>query len=205
MIGYDVSRYQTPGTTPLGDFVIVQAGRGRDPAPGNPVTGGLIDKRCADHVRYYRAHGVRISLYWRFFPETDAMWQAEMLVALARQHGIEAPTLWLDIENPSSGEAWPGDARAYEQWVRGRVNALGFEGGTYANESFWTNRGIGGEQGRWVANFSRAPFILWHIHQRTSNPLDTNEAHESNVARFFDRPAPPPSARYYSEDLLLLH
>lgn len=212
MIGFDKSRYQVPGAGPWGEFEYDQAGRGRDPAPGNPITGGLLDKRCAGHIAEARRRGVPVSVYWRVFPDVALEWQADAMCQVAGNVGIgKTTTLWLDIENPSRFEAWPGDAAAYEAGYVARVNANGWPCGTYANESFWRTRGIRGGQGRIVAKYNSnngtingtPPLVPWDIWQYTSmfgtGNQDGNTAEAAAISRLFGRSGTiePPRARVF--------
>lgn len=193
MIGYDISRYQTPGTVPKADFWIIQAGRNND-----------TDPYWRDHLWWARQLGVpNISFYYRVFPYWSAEEQADKLVAVARESGLSRRTLWVDIENPSSSEPWPGDAGAYEDRFVARANFGGWECGAYSGDFFWRNRGLHGYQGKWKAAYSYIPAQPWDIHQFTSTPRDTNSATDEAVARLFGSGAPARKANTGVQGMLL--
>ena len=181
VLGHDISRFQAPGSVPKADFWIIQAGRNND-----------FDPFWRDHLWWARQLGVpAVSFYYRAFPQWAAEEQADKLVAVARESGLR-PTLWVDIENPSSSVGWPGDAAAYEDRFVARVNAAGWQCGTYSGDSFWRTHGLHGYQGKWKAAYSYVPAQPWDIHQYTSLPLDTNNAPADAVARLFGGVAPQP-------------
>lgn len=197
---YDISRWQDPPAGMDGDAVIIQAGRGRD--PGGP-RGGILDPMCAAHCQAARDHGKPFNLYWRVFPDLGLDYQAQLLTHVAERERPTNNYTWLDIENPSTADAWPGDAGAYERQFIALMNQWSFQCGTYANDSFWKNRGITGPQGIWKASYSYVPAKPWDGHQRTSTPIDTNDFEDDAYVRFFGVSAPETRTLVFEDNLLM--